>query len=472
MKAFNPFSNTFIQEYQEHSPSQIEDIIQNASKGFAFWSKISFSERSIAMKRLASILQEDVNYYAELITKEMGKPIRESRAEILKCASACEYFAQNAAEFLKDEILPTTRNENPETKNFISFSPLGIILGIMPWNYPFWQVFRFAASAVMAGNVILLKHASNVPGCALAIEELFREANFPDHILQTLLIDTAAIPAIIEDNRISAVTLTGSEKAGSSVGSLAGKAIKKTVLELGGSDPFIVLEDADLEKCIPVAVSARLANAGQSCIAAKRFIIHYSLVKPFCVGLIEKINQMNIGNPLLEETDLGPLAKKDSIKDLQKQIDHSINQGATLLFQETIPITNETTDSTSNDPSNTLGFFFPPTILTNIKKGMAVYDEETFGPVFAIIQVSTIEEAIAIANDNSYGLGASIWSQNLEQAIEIARKIESGSVFINGKTVSDIRLPFGGIKKSGYGRELSQYGIKEFVNIKTIVIHQ
>ncbi|WP_456443434.1 NAD-dependent succinate-semialdehyde dehydrogenase [Caldithrix abyssi] len=449
MKAVNPANNQLIKEYPEHEIAEVKRIINLAQEEFHAWRRVSFVQRAALMKNAAHVLRQKKEELAFLITQEMGKIIRESRAEVEKCAWVCDYYAENAERFLTAEIIETDASES-----YVSFEPLGIVLAVMPWNFPFWQVFRFAAPALMAGNAGILKHASNVPGCALAIEKIFKEAGFPENIFRTLLIKPNLIPEVIGDRHVQAATLTGSEPAGAAVASMAGKEIKKTVLELGGSDPFIVLQDADLDKAVQTAVQARMINAGQSCIAAKRFIVVEDLLPAFEQKMAEKMRALKVGDPQDESTDVGPLARPDLVKDLERQVEKSIEQGARLLLG----------GKAIEGPGN----FYPPTVLTDVKKGMPVYEEETFGPVAAIIPVQDEDEAIAVANDSPFGLGASLWTKNIEKGKTLAREIRAGAVFINGMVKSDPRLPFGGIKKSGYGRELSHYGIKEFVNIKTV----
>ena len=451
MKAINPSNGELIKEYPEHSPNEISDIIESTNQAFIHWKETSFHERSQLMRSVADIMRTNIEEYAKLMTFEMGKIIKESRAEIEKCAWICEYYAENTEQFLSDEII-----ETDASKSFVSFEPLGVVLAVMPWNFPFWQVFRFAAPGIMAGNTGLLKHASNVPGCALAIEEIFRKAGFPESVFSTLMITSPNVEQVIRNPFVKAVTLTGSEPAGRAVASIAGDEIKKTVLELGGSDPYIVLDDADMEACINMAVQARMINTGQSCIAAKRFIVVESRLTEFETRQAELMQSLKIGDPLLPDTQVGPLARMDLVDDLDKQVKKSINMGAKLLC--------------GGKRVNGPGAFYEPTILTNVTRGMPAYHEETFGPVMAIIPVKDEREAIAVANDSEFGLGGCIWSKDLDKAEKLARKIETGAVFINGMVKSDPRLPFGGIKKSGYGRELSDYGIKEFVNVKSIWI--
>lgn len=403
------------------------------------------------MFKAAEILRKNMDDYARTMSLEMGKVISEARAEVEKCAWVCDYYAENAEKFLADEII-----ESDAGKSFVAFEPLGIVLAIMPWNFPLWQVFRFAAPALMAGNVGVLKHASNVPGSALAIEEVFHKAGFPENAFRTLLVSSGMVADIIGDDRVRAVTLTGSESAGMQVASKAGHELKKTVLELGGSDPYIVLEDADLPSCVNTSAKARMINTGQSCIAAKRFIVVDSVVKEFEETQARLMQSLKVGDPLSEKSQVGPLAREDLVDELDEQVQQSIQMGARLLC--------------GGKRKDGPGAFYLPTVLAGVKKGMKVYDEETFGPVSAIIPVKDADEAIWVANDSRFGLGGSVWSRDLAKAEYVARNVETGAMFINGMTKSDPRLPFGGIKKSGYGRELSHYGIKEFVNIKTIWI--
>ena len=451
MKAINPATNELIKEYQDHSNEQAGQIIDACHREFLTWRKTSFTDRGKLMHEAANILRRDKEKYARIITLEMGKIIAESRAEVEKCAWVCEYYAENAEIFLRDEIIKTD-----DSRSFAAFEPLGIVLAVMPWNFPFWQVFRFASPALMAGNAGVLKHASNVPGCALAIEEIFHKAGFPENIFRTLLISASKVEAVIRNNHVKAVTLTGSEPAGMQVASIAGQMLKKTVLELGGSDPFIVLEDSDIESCVKTSVTARMINAGQSCIAAKRFIVVEPMVRRFEEGHTRLMKSLKVGDPLSEDTQVGSLARLDLLEELDDQVQKSLKLGARLLC--------------GGKKAEGPGAFYLPTVLAEVKKGMPVYDQETFGPVTAIIPVKDTEEAIEVANDSPFGLGGCIWSRDLEKAEALARRIETGAVFINSMTKSDPRLPFGGVKRSGYGRELSHYGIKEFVNIKTIVI--
>jgi len=449
MKSINPATGKLIAEYKEHTMFEVEKILQNVDAAQLHWKKSSFSLRSALMKNAARLLRQKKTEYARLITGEMGKVIREAEAEVEKSAWVCDFYAEKAGEFLADEITDTDAG-----LSFVAFEPLGTVLAVMPWNFPFWQVFRFAAPALMAGNAGVLKHASNVPGCALAIESVFRDAGFPENIFRTLMIPGSSVEKVIEHDVIKAVTLTGSEAAGSKVAEAAGRNLKKTVLELGGSDPFIVLADADLELCASTAVTARMINSGQSCIAAKRFIVVKEVADQFTELVKQKMAALKTGDPTDPATDSGPLARPDLVEDLKNQIDRSVKMGAKVEL--------------GGNKISGEGFYFEPTILTCVTEQMLVFNEETFGPVMAIIIVENEQEAIRAANNSKFGLGGCVWTKDYEKGIAFARQIESGAVFVNGMVKSDPRLPFGGIKKSGYGRELSDYGIKEFVNIKTV----
>lgn len=451
MKAINPATDELIKEYKEHTSEEVTKIVESAHNCFLSWRNVSFAEKSELMHKAAERLRKNIDRYAKLITVEMGKIIKESRAEVEKCASVCDYYADNAEKFLADEII-----ESDASKSMVVFQPIGVVLAVMPWNFPFWQVFRFAAPALMAGNVGVLKHASNVPGCALAIEEVFKEAGFPENAFRALLISAGKVEAVIKNRHVKAITLTGSEQAGMQVASTAGHELKKTVLELGGSDPYVVLEDADIPACVNRSVTARMINAGQSCIAAKRFIVVESKITEFEQQQAAIMKSLKTGDTLSDDTQVGAMARMDLLEELDRQVQQSIRMGAKLLC--------------GGKKADRPGAFYLPTVLSNVKKGMPVYEQETFGPVSAIIAVKDEEEAIEVANDSEFGLGGSVWSEDLKKAERVARRIESGAVFINGMTKSDPRLPFGGVKKSGYGRELSHYGIKEFVNIKTIWI--
>ena len=452
IKSINPYTGEILSEFHSLSEKEIEEKLSAASVAFSNWKDTDFTKRAELMEKAAKVLKDRREKYAKIISQEMGKVIKESLAEVDKCALVCEYYAENGAKFLEEE--PISLPEGKKAK--VIHQPLGTILAVMPWNFPFWQVFRFAAPTLMAGNVGVLKHASNVPQCSLAIEEVFTEAGFPTGVFQSLLIDSKATTKLIEDDRIKAVTLTGSEKAGASVASAAGKQIKKSLLELGGSDPFIVLKDADLKKAAETAVKARMVNFGQSCIAAKRFIIEENIYDEFLTLFVDHINKLKEGNPMEEESDFACMARPDLAKELYDQVDKSVKAGATLLMGGKEP----------EDESAS----FTPTILTDIPTTAPAYYEELFGPVATIFKVKNEEDAIALANDSEFGLGASIWSEDKEKAERLAAKIESGAVFINAMVASNPHLPFGGVKKSGYGRELSRYGILEFVNSKTVYL--
>jgi succinate-semialdehyde dehydrogenase/glutarate-semialdehyde dehydrogenase len=405
--------------------------------------------RTALMRSIAGVLRADKSRFAALLTSEMGKPIAEAEAEIEKCVWSANWLAENGARLLADEPVETTG-----TESYVRFQPLGVILAVMPWNFPFWQAFRAGMPALTAGNVMLLKHSSNVPQSALAVEEVFREAGVPEGVFQTLLIGSAAVERIITDHRVAGVTLTGSEKAGSLVAEAAGRSLKKTVLELGGSDPFIVLADADLNAAAAVACRARNQNNGQSCIAAKRFIVEESVADEFEQRFAAAVAALKVGNPMDRANQLGPLARADLVDELERQVNESVRLGAR-------PLTGG-----RRIPGD--GYYFEPTVLTNVRPGMPAYHEETFGPLAAVIRVKDAEDAVRVANDTDYGLGSNIWTSDIDRAKKLAERVEAGLVFINGMVASDARLPFGGVKRSGYGRELSEYGIKEFTNIQTV----
>lgn len=448
----DPTTGETIRVYTELSPGEAALIVENADNAFHSWRRTSFDERAALMRQAASILRAGADEFARLMAEEMGKPVRDGRAEAEKCAWVCDYYAENAGRFLAPEYVETDAQES-----FVTFQPLGVILAVMPWNFPFWQVFRFAAPALMAGNTAVLKHASNVPGCALAIEDIFRQAGFPEGVFRTLLVGSNQVDGIIEHPLVRAVTLTGSTPAGRAVAAKAGEMLKKTVLELGGSDAYVVLDDADLDHAVETCVSSRLINSGQSCIAAKRFIVTAKNREAFERRYVERMKRARVGNPLDEATEVGPQARADLRDDLQRQVEESVARGARLLLGGEIP----------DGP----GAFYPPTVLTGVRRGMPAYEEELFGPVAAIIPVADEEEAIRVANDSVFGLGAALFTQDLERGRRLAaERIEAGTVVVNTFVRSDPRLPFGGIKESGYGRELSHYGIKEFVNIKTVYL--
>ena len=452
LTSIHPATNKLIKNYNEMTIEESSQIISLADEAFKSWKETTFTHRSELMKNAAKFLRTKSEEYSVLMTMEMGKPIVQSKAEVEKCAWVCEYYAENAEKYLEDEIIKTEAS-----KSFVSYQPLGVILAIMPWNFPFWQVFRFAAPNLMAGNAGLLKHASNVSGCALAIEDVFRKAGFPENLFRTLLVKSKNASEIISNEKVRAVTLTGSVPAGKSVASLAGSLIKKTVLELGGSDPYIILEDADLEKAAMSCVTSRLINAGQSCIAAKRFIIVESVYAEFEKLFLETMSKKKMGDPLDEKNDLGPQASTQLRDELHDQVLRSVKQGAELILGGTIPEIE--------------GAYYPPTILRNVKPGMAAFDEELFGPVAALIKAKDEDDAIELGNKSIFGLGAAVFTQDVKRGEQIAKeKLNAGCCFVNDFVKSDPRLPFGGIKESGYGRELSPFGIKEFVNIKTVYI--
>jgi succinate-semialdehyde dehydrogenase / glutarate-semialdehyde dehydrogenase len=451
MKSINPTTGNVIREYPEHTDIEVGKIVQKVHSAWKSWKETSFELRSGLMRKAAQNLRDNKEQYARLMTLEMGKLLRESMAEIEKCAWVCDYYAEHAVELLKDEII-----ESDASRSFVTFQPQGVILAVMPWNFPFWQVFRFAAPALMAGNAAVLKHASNVPRCALLIETIFHEAGFPDNLFRSLMIPAPGVEAVVANPLIVAVTLTGSEAAGSHVASLAGKHLKKTVLELGGTDPYIILADADLQAAVKTAVVARMLNQGQSCIAAKRFIVVASVMAEFEAAMKEAFVNLRIGDPLDIDTQVGPLARPDLVDEIEYQVNSSIAAGARLI--------------TGGHRPDRVGCYFTPTILGDVRKGMPVYTQETFGPVASLITAMDEDDAVSIANDSEFGLGGCVWTRDLERGERIARRVETGAMFVNGMTKSDPRLPFGGIKKSGYGRELGSYGIKEFTNIKTIWI--
>jgi len=452
ISAVNPATGETIKTYEEMTPAEVGQVITQAHEAFLDWKHTAFAERASLMQRAAHILRENANEYAVLMAQEMGKPIRDGRAEAEKCAWVCDYYAEHAEALLQPEVIPTDAS-----KSFVTFQPLGVVLAVMPWNFPFWQVFRFAAPTLMAGNTGVLKHASNVPGCALAIAEVFRQAGFPDHVFRTLLIGSKHVEAVIAHPLVTAVTLTGSTPAGRAVARKAGEMIKKTVLELGGSDAYVVLADADLEATITACVASRLTNAGQSCIAAKRFVVVASLRQRFEEGFVAQMRLAQVGDPLDEHTQVGPLARHDLRHDLHQQVQASLARGATCLLGGVLP--------------EGKGAYYPPTVLTDVTKGMPAYDDELFGPVATIIAVPDEQAAIRVANDSVFGLGAAVFTQDIAKGERIAAyELEAGCCFVNAFVKSDPRLPFGGIKESGYGRELSSYGIKEFVNIKTVFV--
>lgn len=449
--SINPADGKTIKTFESLSETQIDEKLQLAAETFRSYHRTTIAERESMMTRAAEILEKEKNHFARLMTLEMGKPIKGAVGEVEKCAWVCRYYAENAGHHLADSLVETNAS-----KSYVCYQPLGAVLAVMPWNFPFWQVFRFAAPALMGGNVGLLKHASNVPQCALAIEDIFRRAGFPAGAFQTLLVGSEAVGRILEDPRIVAATLTGSEPAGRSVASIAGKQVKKTVLELGGSDPFIVMPSADLQEAVSTAVRARTINNGQSCIAAKRFIVAAEIYDEFEHKFVAEMKGLRLGNPLDESTDIGPLATEQILKDVDDQVKTSVAAGAIILMGGT----------KLDRPGN----FYEPTVLVNIPLGSPAAAQEVFGPVAMLFRVKDIDEAIALGNATSFGLGAAAWTNDANEQKRFVEELEAGSVFINGMVASDPRLPFGGIKNSGYGRELSEFGIREFVNIKTVWI--
>jgi succinate-semialdehyde dehydrogenase/glutarate-semialdehyde dehydrogenase len=447
----NPATEEVLQTFRELNLEEIEEKLVISKSAFQSHSKTSFEDRARKMHRAAEILESEKEKLGSLMTIEMGKPIKGAIQEAEKCAWVCRYYAENAARMLADEGV-----ESNATRSFVRYQPLGPVLAVMPWNFPFWQVFRFAAPALMAGNVGLLKHSSNVPQCALAIEDIFVRAGFAKGVFQTLLIGSDKVPGVIEDDRVVAATLTGSEPAGSSVASLCGKNIKKTVLELGGSDPFIIMPSANLDVAVQTGVKARTINNGQSCIAAKRFIVHQQIYDEFTEQFVERLNNLKIGDPMDPSTEIGPLATADVLKSLEEQVQKSVEAGAKVL--------------TGGKRLEGKGYYYIPTALADIPEDSPAYKEELFGPVALFFRARDINEAIGIANDSIFGLGSSAWTNDRTEIEQFTSELQAGSVFINGMVASDPRLPFGGIKHSGYGRELATFGIREFVNIKTVWI--
>jgi succinate-semialdehyde dehydrogenase/glutarate-semialdehyde dehydrogenase len=452
MKSVNPATLEVIGTYDELSPEAAARAVGESGAAFERWRETSFAQRGVLMTKAAAILRSRSEEFAKLMALEMGKPVRQGRAEIEKCAWVCEYYADRAASFLAPEAIATEAS-----KSFVTYQPLGVVLAVMPWNFPFWQVLRFAAPALMAGNAGVLKHASNVCGCALAIEDVFSAAGFPRGVFRTLLVGSGAVERIISHPAVRAVTLTGSAAAGRAVARAAGEQLKKTVLELGGSDPYVVLDDADVGRAAAICAESRLINAGQSCIAAKRFIVVESRAREFTELLVEAMRRKKVGDPLDEATDIGPLARLDVRDDLHRQVMESVEKGAKCIL--------------GGRPQAGAGAFYPPTVLIDVAKGMSACDDELFGPVAAVITARDEDEAIRAANDTGFGLGAALFTRDLERGERIAaHRIDAGSCFVNAFVKSDPRLPFGGVKESGYGRELSYFGIREFVNVKTVYV--
>ncbi|HEY7021406.1 MAG TPA: NAD-dependent succinate-semialdehyde dehydrogenase [Ktedonobacterales bacterium] len=452
IQSINPATEEVIETFAPHTAAQIDEILTVVATAQKRWRGRSFAERAEVLRKVATLLRERKEELARAATSEMGKPIVEAEAEVEKCAWVCEYYAEGAERFLADEQAPSTA-----TESYVAYRPLGVLLAIMPWNFPYWQALRAAAPALMAGNAVVLKHASNVTHCALEIERLFADA--PDTIFRTIVAPGSEVDSLIADRRIAAVTLTGSDAAGVSVASAAGHALKKTVLELGGSDAFIVLDDADLDAAAQMAVKARFQNTGQSCIAAKRFIVVEGAAEEFEKKFVEAAAKLKVGDPLDRATQIGPVARDDLRETLAEQVKQSVAMGAKVALGG---------ESVSGPGGK--GYYYAPTILTHVAPDMPVFQEETFGPAAAVIRARDAAHAVELANDSDFGLGGNLWTRDLDRARELARRLESGGVFINGMTASDPRLPFGGVKRSGYGRELSLVGIREFVNVQTVWI--
>jgi len=450
IEAINPATGEVVGRYEETAPADVDAIVKAAHAAYTAWRRRSYAERAVPMHAIAGLLRARARPLAELMAREMGKPVRDGVAEAQKCATACEHYAEHAERLLAREPVATEAH-----KSFVTFNPLGVVLAVMPWNFPFWQVFRFAAPGLMAGNAAVLKHASNVPGCAMAIESLFAEAGFPPNLFRTLMIGSKQVESVVAHPLVRAATLTGSAAAGRAIARKAGELLKKTVLELGGSDPYLVLDDADPDVAAEICTRGRLVNSGQSCIAAKRFIVVGSVRERFERSFVERMAAKRMGDPLREDVDIGPQARKDLRDALHGQVQRSIAKGARCLLGGSVP----------DGP----GAFYPPTVLTDVGKGMPAFDEELFGPVAAIIAARDERHAIDLANDSSFGLGGAVITRDRVRGERIAAdEMESGCVFVNDNVKSDVRLPFGGVKESGYGRELSGYGIREFVNIKTV----
>jgi len=453
MTSVNPANGEVLGRFEEISDAELEARLARAAQTFRTWRRRPFAERASLLATAAEVIERRKDHWARIMTLEMGKTLKSAVAEAEKCAWACRFYAEHAERFLADEEIASSA-----TRSYVRYLPLGPVLAVMPWNFPFWQVFRFAAPALMAGNVGLLKHASNVPQCALAIEEVFRLAGFPDGCFQTLLVGSSRVARIVEDDRVAAATLTGSEGAGAAVASAAGKAIKKTVLELGGSDPFVVMPSASLDAAVRTAVTARVINNGQSCIAAKRFVVHDRVYDRFEREMVARMAALKVGDPMDPATDVGPLATGAELEKLTDQVDAAVRDGARLL--------------TGGKPSGGKGFYYPPTVLAGIPRSSPSYREEIFGPVAMLHRVRDLDEAIAVANDVPFGLGSSVWTNDAAERRRFVDDLEAGATFVNAMVASDPRLPFGGVKRSGYGRELARDGIREFVNVKTVSIHE
>ena len=451
--SINPASGELLRSFEALTKEQIEDKLSRAASARVRWARTSIRERCAVVARAGDILESERESFGRLMTLEMGKTLKSAIEEAAKCALGCRYYAENAERFLAHEPVPA-EGEN----SYVAFQPLGVVLAIMPWNFPFWQVIRFAAPALCVGNVGLLKHASNVPQCALALDDLFRRAGAPEGVFQTLLVGSDVVPQLLADDRVAAATLTGSEHAGREVASHAGQHIKKTVLELGGSDPFVVMPSADLERAVQTAVKGRTINNGQSCIAAKRFIVHERIADDFTSRFVRSMEALVVGDPMDPRTDIGPLATPQIRDDLERQVSETMKAGGRVL--------------TGGKRRPGAGYYFEPTVIADAPRCSAAYSDETFGPVAAILRARDVDHAIQIANDTRFGLGAAAWTTDRHEATRFAAELEAGTVFINGMVASDPRFPFGGVKSSGYGRELSIFGIREFVNIKTVRIHE
>jgi len=451
LESLNPATGELLETFEEWSDTQVAETVEQVDLAWQSWRETTFADRATLMKRAAEVLRENVETYARTMALEMGKPIAEGRAEINKCAACCDFYADHAQGFLADETIASDAS-----KSYVAHRPLGVVLAVMPWNFPFWQVFRFAAPALMAGNTGLLKHSSNVPRCALQIEEVFVTAGFPKNVFRTLMIGSGKVDAVIENPSVKAITLTGSDIAGRKVAAKAGEMLKKTVMELGGSDPFVVLADADLDEAAAAAAKARCINSGQSCIAAKRFIVVEEVYDAFLDKFTAQMAALVIDDPLNEKSQVGAQARDDLMQELHAQVEASIARGAKAVL--------------GGKPLERQGCFYPPTILTEVVPGMPAYHEEFFGPVASVIRAKDAEDALRIANDTPFGLGASVWTADLAQGEAFAARMEAGAAFVNGMVKSDPRLPFGGVKISGFGRELSYHGIREFVNIQTVWI--
>jgi acyl-CoA reductase-like NAD-dependent aldehyde dehydrogenase len=451
IQTINPATEEHLENFEPFSQTRLDEVFSRAAAAYAEWRGTPFAHRATLMQAAAKVLRAQAKELARHITLEMGKTLGEAEAEIEKCAWNCDFYAEHAQQYLRDEPAPSNAAES-----YVAYRPLGVVLAVMPWNFPFWQVFRFAAPALMAGNTAVLKHASNVSRCALEIERVFREAGFPDGAFATVIVPGSEVRSLIEDPRVAAVTLTGSEAAGISVAQTSGKVLKKNVLELGGSDAFIVLADADIALAAQSAVKSRFQNAGQSCIAAKRFIVEAPVYDAFLEAFAGETRKLVVGDPLDRKTTVGPLARGDLREDLVAQIDATVRSGARLVL--------------GGHAVQQKGYFFEPTIVADVNDRMIAFNEETFGPAAAVVRARDADDAVALANRSKYGLGGNLWTRDIERAKALASRLESGAVFVNGMTASDPRLPFGGVKRSGYGRELSYFGIREFTNIQTVWI--